>query len=290
MTKYTATALIILCLAVNASAEPTGAAFLEIPNGATEISLGMSGVSHSRGSSAVFWNPARIGFDGNNLGLQFFRWLGEGRGTFGAASFETKWGGLAAYIFDLGIDDFEARDRPGPPLATFTVHQSVTAVAASVKLPMQARAGLAVKGYIEDIYGDVAKQFPLLDAGVSWSSGVWSAGIMGANFAINDRMDNPPPLTIRTGLSRKDSFGEYSLMDVAEFSVVRNSKGTAHLALEAGYKERFFIRGGAALSEDFVRPTFGLGLEAGPYRIDAAMALYDEALSSTWRVGFGYRL
>ncbi len=290
MTKYFTAALLTLSLATSAIADPSGAAFLKIPNGAAEISLGMSGVSHSRGSSATFWNPARAGLEGANLGLQFFRWFGDGRGTFGAASFETKWGGVAAYLFDLGVDDFEARDRPGPPLATFTLHQSVGAVAASLKVPHGVRIGLAVKGTIEDIYGDIAAQFPLLDAGASWSSGKWSAGLMGANLPINDRMSSPPPMTMRAGISRRDAYDDFSLMDVAEVTLVRNLKGTAHLALEAGYRERFFLRGGAAVSGDFIRPTFGFGFESSPYRIDAATALYDEALGSTWRIGLGYSI
>ncbi len=288
MHKIVISGLVALVISSNAMAEASGAAFLKIPNGAAEISLGMSGVSHSRGGSAAFWNPARAGIGGDNLGLQFFRWLGDGRGTFGTASFETTWGGLSAYLFDLGIDDFEARERPGPAASTFTVHQSVIAVTAAVNMPMDMRVGLTMKGYLEDIYGDVANQFPLLDAGVSWSGGKWSAGLVGANMPVNNRMDNPPPMTARVGVSRKDYLGDYSLMDVVEYSAVRDQKGTAHLGLEGGYKERFFVRGGAAVSGDFVRPTFGLGFESGPYRVDAAMALYDQALGSTWRVGLGY--
>lgn len=290
MTKYIIAGLLVLSATANTLAEPSGAAFLKIPNGAAEISLGLSGVSHSRGGSAAFWNPARAGIGGSSLGLQFFRWLGDGRGTFGTVSFETTWGGVSAYLFDLGIDDFEARERPGQALSTFTVHQSVLAVSGSLKLPMNLRVGLTTKGYLEDIYGDVAAQFPLLDAGLAWTAGKYSVGLMGANLPVNDRMDNPPPMTARLGVSRKDIIGDYSLMDVAEYSVVRKLKGQAHLGLEAGYRERFFLRAGATISPDEVRPTFGIGFESNPYRIDAAIALYDEALGSTWRVGLGYRI
>lgn len=291
MTRFRLSALLLLILGADAFAiEPSGAAFLKIPNGTAEISLGMSGVSHANGGGAMYWNPARAGIGGNDLGLQFIRWLGDGRGTFGSVNLKTHWGGLSFYVFDLGLDDFEARIVPGDPDAKFTVHQSVAAAAVSVMTPFSSRIGVTVKGYIEDIYGDIASQFPLLDAGISWSGGRWSAGVMGANFMLNDRVDSPPPTTMRAGVSRKDLIGDFSLMDIAEVSLVRDLKPTAHFGLEAGYRDRLFLRGGTKISSDYVRPTFGIGLVSGPYRIDAALAVYDESLGSAWRFGLGYRL
>jgi len=288
MTKYIIATLLVLSVAANSFAEPIGVAFLKIPNGAAEISLGMSGVSHTRGSSAAYWNPARVGIGGSSLGLQFFRSLGDGRGTFGTGTVETTWGGLSVYLFDLGIDGFEARNEPGPPAATFTVHFSVLALGASIKLPWQSRIGIAAKGYLDDFYGNTESSFPVFDAGYAWSSEQWSVGTAVANFSVGKTKQSQLPTTLRAGVSRKDRLGDYSLQDIAEYSVVRNLKGVGHIALEGGYRDRFFLRGGAAISGDYVRPTFGLGVEGGPYRIDAAIALYDEALGSTWRIGLGY--
>jgi hypothetical protein len=268
----------------------TGAAFLKIPNGATEISLGMSGVSHSSGSNAIWWNPARIGIGGSYLGIQFFRWLGDGRGTVGTAGFKTKWGGLGASVFDLGMDGFEARERPGPADAEFTVHQSIAVVGGALNLPYGMRGGLSFKGFIEQIYGDVSAQFPLIDAGLNWTGGQWNAGAAVSNMVVNDRMGDPPPLTGRIGVTRIDRVGAFQFKDAVELSFVRNLPGWVHVGLEVGYSERFYLRGGVAANKDDVRPTFGLGMETGSYIFNGGMALFDQALGSTWRAGFAYRL
>ncbi len=280
----------MLLTASGSSLASTGVAFLKIPNGTAEIGLGQSGVSHASGGSAAWWNPALIASGDRGLSLQLFRWIGDSRGTFTAGSFKTSWGGVSAYLFDLSIPDFEARDIPGPAVGFFTVHQSVLALATAAQLPHGLQAGVALKGWMDDIYGDHASDFPILDAGLTWQRGALTAGLAGSNLSLSKHSREPLPQTLRLGGTYRPEMEDYSFLGTGELSYVKGRGTALHVGAEGGWKARFYLRAGWMGGNGISRPSFGLGVMAGSYMIDAALTMNEEALGTTWRMGVGMKL
>jgi hypothetical protein len=289
-TRIYLAALAATFIIAEAAFAATGAAYLKIPNGPVEIALGQTGVSYAEGGSAVWWNPALIASGNRGLSLQAFHWLADGQGTFGAGSFKTSWGGLGAYFFDLGMPGFEARERPGPADGTFALHQSVLAVAGAANLPFNLNVGAALKATMDDVFGDYAYNYPVLDAGVTWKKGDLAAGLAGSNIALSHRRPEELPRTLRAGASYKRHFGDFSLLGTTEFAAIRGIPPTIHAGVEAGWRDGFFLRGGWMGGSGVSRPSFGVGVVTGPYSIDAATTLYDPALGSSWRIGLGMTL
>lgn len=250
--------------------------------------MGQTGVSAVGGASSIWWNPALAGVVGG-LTLQSFRSPGDGRGLFGGLSARTRFGGVGIYLFDLSIAGFEAREIPGTPSGEFTLRESILAIAGAVDLPFDLRAGIAIKGTMEDIYGEVATDYPLLDVGVLWSSGAVSAGAAAANVELSDRNRDATPRSLRAGATYRRSEGGLDWRASAELSGVRGIPPAYHVGIEAGWRDRFFLRTGATLTRDDLQPSFGLGLEVGGYNFDAATSLSDEELGDSWRFEIGYK-
>jgi len=285
--------ILILITALVLSADSiaaTGSAFLKIPNGAAEIALGQTGVCNASGGAAAWWNPALVGVNDQGISLQSFRGFEDGRGVFGAASVKTGFGGVGAYLFDLGTPGFEVRERPGPSQGTFTLHQSLLALAASVRLPFNIGIGAALKGTMEEMFGVTVYDYPLLDAGLIWGRDLYTVGVSTSNIELSQHNRDAAPSTVRAGGALRHSFGEFGLAGTVELSSVKGIPPAYHGGIEAGWRERVFLRTGATYSAEEVRPSFGLGLLISAYTIDAATTVNDPLLGSTWRIGLGMKL
>jgi len=267
----------------------TGSAFLKIPNGAAEIALGQTGVSHATGGASAWWNPALVGAN-QGVSFQSFKGFGDGRGVFGAASVKTSFGGVGAYLFDLGTPGFEVREGPGPSQGTFTLHQSMLALAASVRLPLDIGAGVALKGTMEEMYGTTKYDYPLLDAGLIWGWQKFMFGAAVANVELSQHNRDAAPATVRAGGTVYQPVGEFVVMGSGEVSSVKGIPPAYHAGVEAGWREKVFLRTGATFTDSEIRPSFGIGLVISAYTIDAATTVNDPLLGSTWRVGLGMKL
>jgi len=267
----------------------TGSAFLKIPNGAAEIALGQTGVSHATGGAAAWWNPALTGVH-QGVSLQSFKGFGDGRGVFGAASVKTSFGGVGAYLFDLGTPGFESREVPGPSQGDFTIHNSVLALAASAALPFNLRTGVALKGTMDQILGAAVYDYPLLDAGLTWGWQKFMFGAAVANVELSQHNRDAAPATVRAGGTVYQPVGEFVLMGSGEVSSVKGIPPAYHAGVEAGWREKVYLRTGATMSDGEFRPAFGIGLVISAYTIDAATTVNDPLLGSTWRVGLGMKL
>jgi len=152
--KHITFILILIGLLFSDSFSTTGWAFLSIPHGTREVAMGETGVSHARDGSAVWWNPAHISTAETSIWFQGFRWIEDGKGSFGGAKLRTSWGGVAAYYINHGMDGFEIRNRPGPAQGEFTLHQVVFAGGAALRPMQNLSVGVVYKGAFEEIYGD----------------------------------------------------------------------------------------------------------------------------------------
>ena len=263
----------------------TGLAFLEIPNGARETAMGETGVAHALSGTAGWWNPALIASDAG-VSFQTFRWLYDGRGSFGGGGFRTGWGGLGIYYFNLGIGGFEARDFPGQPQAEFTLHQTIVAGGTSISLGKGFKTGIIAKGVIEDIYGD-RQESAVLDVGAAWKTRGTSAGVSVSNFGSAADSDDDMPLTVRAGINHFNRFGDFGVTLAVESLVVRDDNTHFHIGIETDWTSRLFFRSGYMTGYDSRAFSVGFGVKYRHYNIDIAATPYDEPLGTVMRFGVG---
>jgi len=261
-------------------------AFLTLPVGAREAAMGETGVSHARGGGASWWNPALLTRNG---GAEFdvVNWFADGRGSFGGVSVPGRWGGLGAYYFNLGIPDIEVRDRPGPAVGTFTAHNTLAAGGAAFHIGGNAAAGMTVKWYQDDIYGDAATVSGMVDVGAVWQRGALTLGATASNMELWDYVTPDLPITYRAGGAYRWQREEYSVTAAGE-AVTPDAGGFyMHFGAEAGWRETLFLRSGYMAGHDSRAFSFGLGVAKGAYRTDVAVTPYDNGLGQVWRVGVG---
>jgi hypothetical protein len=288
---YKPLSILVLFLALNTICNATtSAAFLKIPNGAREVAMGETGVSHAVGGNAAWWNPALIGSGERELAFQTFWWLGDGRGSFGSARFPTKWGGIGGYYFYLGMDGFEARDIPGPPQALFSVRQATLALGGTININDEFRAGLVTKTYLEDIYGDRVTNSAIFDIGVIWQRHLWSAGMTLSNFQFTQKTADGIPQTWRAGISRSQSINDFRVSGALEGSVTKTENPKAHLGIEGAWQEKVFGRIGWVGGDENEHLTYGIGTIIGFYRLDIAFTPFNMGLGSVWRLGLGFKI
>ena len=278
--------VILLTLTAQGNAA-IGWKYLTIPNGAREIGMGETGVSHSSSGTAVWWNPAHLGTGETDVWFQGFRWIADGRGSFGGVRVKTSWGGLGAYYFNHGMDGFEIRDRPGPSQGEFKLHQAVIAGGASVRLKNQVNLGLIYKASLEDIYGSTYYTANILDVGAHWRIKNWSLGAALNNVSVAHNEEDELPIAMRFGASRQLTIDRFDVVLAAEADFENGGNRFLHVGAEAGWRRSLFLRLGYMSGHDSRNLTFGLGAAVKRYHVDFALTPMENDLGTTWRMGIG---
>jgi len=275
-------------------------AYLGIPQGARETSMGETGVSLTNGGNGVWWNPAHISSSETGMWLQTFRWITDGKGSYAGFNIPTSWGGLSAYYVNHGMERFEARDRPGAPAGEFTLRQAVLAGGGAVKLPHNVALGIIWKQAIEVIHGSRAHRDNILDLGLNWRSNKYSAGITAANIVFDEKsedgQDENLPLTFRGGLSYAHNIDDYHIIaayggDLRRSPVVGKEDDfdfINKLGLEVGWSEMLYGRLGFISGYDSRSLSYGVGVMVKEiYHFDFAVVPTENDLGTTWKMGLG---
>jgi hypothetical protein len=286
------TSALVILIATSSAYAGNSALFLNIPNGAREISMGETGVSHATGGAASWWNPALIATDKTEISFQVFRWMVDGKGSFGGGRFTTGWGGLGFYYFNHNMEGFEARERPGPPSGEFEVRHLTFAAGSGFNLWKGISAGFMYKRAFEDIYGDRENGFHALDLGLLLGKNEliaegWIAGASVSNIEISNDQDDPFPTTVRIGLSNNREIGDFSIISSFEWSSIIDGDRNMHVGVETGWQKLLFLRGGYMFGHDTRDVSFGLGIHYKYYRTDVSIQPWDEELGTVWRFGLG---
>jgi hypothetical protein len=224
------------------------------------------------------------------LEFQGFRWIGDGKGSFGGAKLATGWGGVSAYYFQLGVEGFEVRDHPGAATETFTLRQSVISTGAAVHLPANITAGATVKAYFEDIYGDRIEGIGLCDVGMFWKERNWAAGAAAANIPFLKIGDDPLPTTIRAGVNYNHRWGDWGLSTAVESSYIADYDPTVHVGIEGDWNQNFYLRGGLMSGHGSYFWSAGVGVAWNHLNADVSLTPTTGELGQILRVGLGVKL
>lgn len=267
-----------------------GLKFLAIPNSTREMSMGETGVSYFGSGSAIWLNPAHMASGTSDVWFQGFRWIADGKGSYGGTRIRTSWGGLGVYYFNHGMDGFEVRDRPGDSQGTFAIHQSVVAAGISYRFTRELATGVVYKGTFEDIYGSTYYTWGIFDWGIIWNTGDTGLGASISNIGVGGFGGVDLPLTGRLGVSRRLEKDDFSGLLVAEGVFAQKDTQYLHLGAETGWRETLHLRLGYMFGHDTRSLTCGLGTTIGRYRMDFALIPVEAELGTTWRIGVGFDL
>lgn len=271
----------------SAFARTPAARFLTISPSVRERAIGNSGITHADGAAAGWWNPARLVFGSSQVRLGAFRWIAESRGSWGSAKLNFRQFGLGLSYFNLTTPGFEAREWPGPPQATFNLHQAYFTLSGAARLSSGLSAGISLKGYIEDIYGDRLTGFPVWDMGVSSQIGVWQWGAVITNWG-KDQQGFPLPTSFKTGVARSFAIHQFRVILASEGEWVKLLPPILHLGSEIGWDERLFLRGGWWGNQTTGHWVVGGGFNLRGWVVDFSYTPEEPTLGSGLRVGIGF--
>ena len=282
--------LFIAIGSISSSYAATEWAFLRIPQGAREISMGETGVSHSGGGTSIWWNPAHIGEGKTDIWAQGYQWLEDGKGSFGGVKFRNSLGGFSVSYSTLNMEGFEVRDRPGDPQGEFSLHQAAFAAGYGNTILKNISLGLIYKVAYESFYGDDLTKANILDAGIHWKGRLLSAGFSANNLDLENFGDEEFPTYFRLGLSKQLEFNEFGVLFAGEGIAQVDDEQYYHFGLETDWQNIFFLRAGYMTGHDSRSLTAGLGLNYNKYYFDFAVSPFENELGTSWRIGLGLSL
>jgi hypothetical protein len=251
MHRFYTLLLILSCQALWAA----GFTSLQTGPDARGAAMGFTGVSSSRGATALYWNPALLtGSHSPEAALSINRWIqGVQTGAFG---FARSGFGLSLHYSQVG--DIEHRITPSEePLGTFSSTDAIIGVAYARPISSTLSFGVKLNGYYEKIYLDEATGIGC-DLGFVWLSPVpnlrTGAAIqhVGGTGRLRDSALELP-VTLRVGADYAIPGPGGTWEAAAEIVQIRDADlhfhvglewtGSELIALRAGYQSGYETRG-----------------------------------------------
>lgn len=274
----------------SAAAQSSGFAFLGIGPDAAGMALGDAGVASAEGPYAGERNPAGLAnATSDRFGLTHHQWIADVQtyglaGRFGLGNA----GGIGLYVRASGSADFQARDRPGASQGNFDV-QFVTAGVGLAREVGPISVGVSAKYLSERIFSVSATGYAVdLGAQTSLVNGSVRFGVALLNVgSMEELVDRPTelPRTLRVGTAiqpfRVLAFEDGATVfdAVLSFEVSRNTvteTTQVHVGAATDVLETLRVRLGY-VSNDALRDfSAGVGIKAGPLRLDYAMLPFEE--------------
>lgn len=269
-----AACLVLLSFVQEAAAQiSTAVPFLLISPSSRNSAMGEAGVAIANDVSAVFWNPAGLGFQkGMELSLNHSNWLPQFQQSdlfFEYASYKmdvpATGGTLGAALTYLNLGEFERRDEGNNPLGTFKSYEIAFTVAYGTRLDEDLALGVGLRlihsslsqvgtareqgsGTATAVAGDVGVlyrpskltiPFSDSDIGGRLALGVSITNIGPSISYIDEKQSDPLPTALRLGFAYDIVHEKYNTLtwttDVTKLLVSRTDK-TADPFYKAIYK------------------------------------------------------
>jgi len=170
--------LLIACALQLHAGEGRGEAgfmFLKVPLGARETSLGWTGLTHTSGAAAMYWNPANVSrVDGPTATLSYLNHFAGIRSNYVAAAYpvkETFVLGVSLNYMNYGNFVRTTESSPDGGIGTFTPYDLAFGVTFSKRILKNLHAGLTAK-YLHSKIDKVDASGIAFDLGVSYDLAV----------------------------------------------------------------------------------------------------------------------
>ncbi|MBE0645955.1 MAG: type IX secretion system outer membrane channel protein PorV [Bacteroidetes bacterium] len=269
-----AAGLMLLSFAQDAAAQTsTAVPFLLISPSSRNSAMGEAGVAVANDVSAVFWNPAGLGFQkGMELSLNHSNWLPQFQQSdlfFEYASYKmdvpATGGTLGAALTYLNLGEFERRDEGNNPLGTFKSYEIAFTTSYGTRLDEDFALGVglrlihsslsqvgtareqgsgtatAVAGDIGVLYRPSKLDIPFSDTDIGgrFSLGAAITNIGPSISYIDESQSDPLPTALRLGFAYDIVHEKYNTLtwttDVTKLLVSRTDR-TADPFYKAVYK------------------------------------------------------
>jgi hypothetical protein len=149
--------------------------FLKVPLGARETSLGWTGLTHTSGAAAIYWNPANVSrVDGPTASLSYLNHFAGIRSNYVAATYPVK----ESFVLGISINymnygDFVRTTETSPDggIGTFTPYDLALGVTFSRPIMTKLHAGLTAK-YLHSKIDKVTASGLSVDFGLAYDVGM----------------------------------------------------------------------------------------------------------------------
>ena len=279
-----------------------GFAFLRIGIGGRAAGMGEAYTAAAGGAEATFWNPALLSSENNNsVTFAHTEWLEDIRIEFLGYSFGKGNLNFGISINSNTVSDIEKRSNPVvTPEGYFSAGDFFIGLSAACKLKENLKIGITGKYlyqkiYIEDASGyafDIGAGYDM--PGINLKLGAVIKNIGSVN-ALKDEKTPLPSLYRIGAVYTLPELGEnISLLFSTDIEKLFDS-GIGSLldyftyhGIEAGYKEKMFLRAGYQSGFEARGVSFGLGVKIKKYSFDYGFQPFSFQMGSTHRLSFLY--
>lgn len=252
----------------------TAANFLKIGIGARSAGMGGAYTAVAEGAISALWNPANMARSedgdlilGHQSGLQDIA-LEYGAVSFGLSD---DWRGNAAIVY-MGYGDIPGYDLLGNSTGQLSAYDLMVSLSGSYRINDEFSAGLTLK-LVRQQLDQISASTVAGDLGVHYSSGIWRAGLVLANFGGKMKFESASeklPSEIRFGLAVKPFSSD--LLLATDLTKAFTGGVTLANGFQLGFEEQYYVRGGWEYNQNGLawESTFntGLGMKLNEYSID----------------------
>lgn len=281
-----------------ASADPSGFAFLEVPAGARASALGGAYSSLASGVDAAFWNPAGLqgvkGLQVMGAHYEFFEKLRHDQFAVAGRMFG---GGMAASLRALYSEPIEERDELGNLTGSFGVHDLEFGLSYGRALGSSVELGASTQLVRERIANSAAMTWsvgmggrwtPASIPGVRLSASAHNIGPAAA-FVVDGSKGEPValPAAAQAGFSygTEPAHG-FGLRGALEGRFTRGRAGVAMVGAELANPTGAAVRAGFRVNDSASSFSAGAGYSFQSLRLDYAFVPYRLDLGDTHRFAF----
>lgn len=290
-----AAALVLAVSPAAAGGDPGDAGFLSLrmPVGARETGMGGAGVGAATGAAAVYWNPARLAFEGpgTDLLLQHQRLYDLFDKETAIVAHRTSHGALGFFFSGFYSDDIEryGTEPVGVPEGTFNPHQIAFGLSYSRMLAADIAGGLTMKYLHEeiDVYSGSAVAFDLSLSHKALIDGLQIGAALqnlGPGITLNE-VEYDLPLTFRFGFGYdpQHPFFAGNVSFAADVLIPNDGNEKAHVGAEYRVMDLLALRLGTKINYESQGLTAGAGFAKGRLEVGYAYEDMDNELDPSHR-------